>query len=154
VPAHRLHPDEGVGADGVRDQGGGRAFAKFGVHVGEPQLDFGAANQWKDGVVKQMTGGVASLFKANGVEWVKGTAASRTRTRSRSRAGRTSTFKQAIIATGSFPLRPPIEGLDSPRCVDSTGLLSQTEVPRRLVVLGGGSSASSSRRSSSASAAR
>ncbi len=47
-------------------------------------------------------------------------------------------FQQAIIATGSFPLRPPIEGLDSPRCVDSTGLLAQTEVPRRLVVLGGG----------------
>jgi dihydrolipoamide dehydrogenase len=36
------------------------------------------------------------------------------------------------------PLRPPIEGLDSDRCVDSTGLLAQTEVPRRLVVLGGG----------------
>ncbi len=35
-------------------------------------------------------------------------------------------------------MRPPIEGLDSPRCVDSTGLLAQTEVPRRLVVLGGG----------------
>ena len=35
-------------------------------------------------------------------------------------------------------MRPPIPGLDSPRCVDSTGLLAQTEVPRRLVVLGGG----------------
>jgi aconitate hydratase len=35
-------------------------------------------------------------------------------------------------------VRPPIPGLDSPRCVDSTGLLAQTEVPRRLVVLGGG----------------
>jgi len=48
------------------------------------------------------------------------------------------TFKQAIVATGSYPVRPPIPGLDSPRCVDSTGLLSQTQVPRRLVVLGGG----------------
>jgi dihydrolipoamide dehydrogenase len=48
------------------------------------------------------------------------------------------TFKSAIIATGSFPLRPPIPGLDSPRCVDSTGLLGQTQVPARLVVLGGG----------------
>ncbi|MBA3365471.1 MAG: FAD-dependent oxidoreductase, partial [Actinobacteria bacterium] len=47
-------------------------------------------------------------------------------------------FKQAIVATGSFPLRPPIPGLESERCVDSTGLLDQTEVPRRLVVLGGG----------------
>jgi dihydrolipoamide dehydrogenase len=35
-------------------------------------------------------------------------------------------------------LWPPIEGLDSERCVDSTGLLAQTEVPKRLVVLGGG----------------
>src|SRR5206468_11204672 len=48
------------------------------------------------------------------------------------------TFKTAIVATGSFPLRPPIAGLDSARCVDSTGLLAQQEVPRRLVVLGGG----------------
>src|SRR5919204_247716 len=43
-------------------------FAKLGVRVGEPQLDLGTANEWKAGVVKQMTSGVASLFKANGVE--------------------------------------------------------------------------------------
>src|SRR6266545_4778288 len=47
-------------------------FAKLGVKVGEPQLDFPAANEWKAGVVKQMTGGVASLFRSAGVEWVKG----------------------------------------------------------------------------------
>src|SRR5256885_735810 len=47
-------------------------FAKLGVRVGEPTLDFAAANEWKAAVVKQMTGGVAALFKANGVEWVKG----------------------------------------------------------------------------------
>src|SRR5579884_2586981 len=44
------------------------SFAKLGVQVGEAQLDFAAANEWKGGVVKQMTQGVASLFKANGVE--------------------------------------------------------------------------------------
>ena len=65
-------------------------------------------------------------------------AASRTRNTIAVEGGEDVTFKQAIIATGSFPLRPPIEGLDSPRCVDSTGLLAQTEVPGRLVVLGGG----------------
>src|SRR3989441_5701278 len=47
-------------------------------------------------------------------------------------------FKPAIVCPGSSPRRPPIEGLDSDRCVDSTGLLAQSEVPRRLVVLGGG----------------
>ena len=46
--------------------------AKLGVVTAEPTLDFPTANAWKDGVVKQMTGGVASLFKANGVEWVQG----------------------------------------------------------------------------------
>src|ERR1700760_4639794 len=48
------------------------SFAKFGVAVGEAKLDFAASNEWKAGVVQQMTSGVASLFKANGVEWVKG----------------------------------------------------------------------------------
>src|SRR5207244_5317754 len=113
-------------------------FAKLGVRVGEPQLDLAVANEWKAGVVKQMTGGVASLFKANGVEWVKGTGRFTDANTIAVEGGETVTFTSAIVATGSFPMRPPIEGLDSPRCVDSTGLLAQTEVPKRLVILGGG----------------
>src|ERR671923_597615 len=114
------------------------SFAKFGVQVGEPRLDFATANEWKAAVVKQMTQGVASLFKANGVEWIKGSGAFKDANTIAVEDGEDVTFKSAIIATGSFPLRPPIEGLDSERCVDSTGLLAQTEVPKRLVVLGGG----------------
>jgi dihydrolipoamide dehydrogenase len=114
------------------------SFAKFGVQVGEPQLDFAAAAQWKSQVVDQMTGGIASLFKANKVEWVKGAGRFKDANTIAVAGGDTVTFKSAIVATGSFPLRPPIDGLDSPRCVDSTGLLAQTELPRRLVVLGGG----------------
>jgi dihydrolipoamide dehydrogenase len=113
-------------------------FAKFGVQVGEARLDFAASNEWKAGVVRQMTQGVASLFKANGVEWVKGTGTFKDANTIAVDGGEDVTFKSAIVATGSFPLRPPIEGLDSPRCVDSTGLLAQERQPRRLVVLGGG----------------
>src|SRR5215217_7665038 len=97
------------------------SFGKLGVTVSDPQLDFGKANEWKAAVVKQMTGGVASLFKAGGVEGDDDVS-----------------FRAAIVATGSFPLRPPIDGLESDLCVDSTGLLAQTEAPKRLVVLGGG----------------
>ncbi len=114
------------------------SFAKFGVNVGEARLDFAASNAWKAGVVKQMTQGVAGLFKANGVEWVNGVGTFRTANTIAVEGVGDVNFKSAIIATGSYPLRPPIPGLDSPRCVDSTGLLGQTEVPRRLVVLGGG----------------
>src|SRR6476660_4873229 len=113
-------------------------FDKLGVKLGGFQLEFGTANEWKAGVVKQMTSGVASLFKANGVEWVKGNGTFKEAHTIAVEGGEDVTFKQAIIATGSFPLRPPIDGLDSARCVDSEGLLAQTKVPARLVVLGGG----------------
>ncbi|HWJ33245.1 MAG TPA: dihydrolipoyl dehydrogenase [Gaiellaceae bacterium] len=113
-------------------------FDKLGVKLGGYQLEFGTAQEWKTGVVKQMTQGVASLFKANGVEWVKGTGSFKDANTIGVEGGEDVSFKTAIIATGSFPLRPPIDGLDSERCVDSTGLLAQPSVPKRLVVLGGG----------------
>jgi dihydrolipoamide dehydrogenase len=111
---------------------------KLGVITGEPTLDFARANEWKSAVVQQMTGGIAQLFKANGVEWVKGAGSFRDASTIAVEGGEDVSFTSAIVATGSFPIRPPIPGLDSPRCVDSTGLLAQTEVPKRLVVLGGG----------------
>jgi len=112
---------------------------RLGVTAGEPTLDFAQANEWKDAVSKQMTGGVATLFKANNVTWFQGTGRFED-ARSMVFEGQDVglSFKSAIIATGSYPITPPIPGIDSPRCVDSTGLLAQTEVPRRLVVLGGG----------------
>ncbi len=113
-------------------------FGKIGVAIGGSHLEFSKANEWKAAVVKQMTQGVASLFKANGVEWVKGNGVFKDANTIGVDGGEDVTFKSAIIATGSFSLRPPIEGLDSKRCVDSEGLLAQTEVPKRLVVLGGG----------------
>ncbi|MCZ7587389.1 MAG: dihydrolipoyl dehydrogenase [Gaiella sp.] len=113
-------------------------FAKLGVRTAEPELDFATVVTWKDAVVDQMTGGVASLFKANGVEWVNGRGTFTGPSTIAIEGGEDVTFTSAIVATGSYPTRPPIPGLDSPRCVDSTGLLSQTEVPARLVVLGGG----------------
>jgi dihydrolipoamide dehydrogenase len=114
------------------------SFGKLGVSVENPQLDFAAANEWKRAVVAQMTGGVASLFKANGVEWVRGWGSFRDANTLAVEGGEDLSFTSAIVATGSFPILPPIPGLDSELCVDSTGLLAQAEVPRRLVILGGG----------------
>src|SRR5437763_4894098 len=113
-------------------------FGKLGVKLGGFQLEFATANEWKSGVVKQMTQGVAALFKANGVEWVKGVGTFKDANTIAVEGGEDVSFKSAIVATGSFALRPPIEGLDSPRCVDSTGLLAQESVPKRLVILRGG----------------
>src|SRR2546421_1633912 len=103
----------------------GETFAKLGVRVGEPQLDIAAANEWKAAVVKQMTQGVASLFKANGVEWVKGVGRFEDASTIAVEGGEDVTFKQAIVATGSDPLRPPVPGPRSRPCLCSEGLLAQ-----------------------------
>jgi dihydrolipoamide dehydrogenase len=110
---------------------------KLGVES-EPRLNFAQAVEWKNAVVDQMTGGVAQLFKAHGIEWVQGTGSFRDAGTLAVEGAEDISFRSAVVATGSSPIRPPIPGLDSPRVVDSTGLLAQTEVPRRLVVLGGG----------------
>ena len=103
-------------------------FAKLGVVTSEPRLEFGTVASWKDAVVDQMTGGIASLFKANGVEWVRGKGTFTGPNAIAVEGAEEVTFTSAIVATGSFPLRPPIPG--STRHVASTrrGSSRQTEV--------------------------
>jgi dihydrolipoamide dehydrogenase len=113
-------------------------FGKLGVSVSGTQLDFPAANEWKAGVVKQMTGGIAGLFKTNGVEWVKGYGKFTGPNTIAVEGGEDVTFKSAVIASGSRPAAPPIPGIDHPRCIDSTGALELDAVPQRMVILGGG----------------
>src|SRR3954453_3552519 len=84
-------------------------FDKLGVKLGGFQLEFGKANEWKDGVVKQMTSGGAPVFKAHGGEGGEGDGALKEANTIAVDDGEDITFKQAVIATGSFPLRPPIE---------------------------------------------
>src|SRR5437764_2808889 len=78
----------------------GETFAKLGVRVGEPQLDFATANEWKSVVVRQMTRGVAALFKANGVEWVRGVGRFKDAHTLAVEGAEDVTFKSAIVATG------------------------------------------------------
>ena len=122
--------------------------------VGAPQLDIGAANVWKDGVSKQMTGGVALLFKANGVEWVAAPAASRTRTRSPSRGG----GRDVPLCDRRHGLVP--DPAADPRSRLARAASTRPGCSRRRRCRAGSSSsaaassAASSRRSSSASAPR
>jgi dihydrolipoamide dehydrogenase len=114
------------------------AFPQLGVTVGEPVLDFTQVQANKGEIVAGAVGGVTYLLKANGVTVVKGRGTFSGPNTIAVEGGEDVTFKNAVIATGSHPLRPPVEGIDHAKCVDSTGLLAITEIPRRLVVLGGG----------------
>jgi dihydrolipoamide dehydrogenase len=113
-------------------------FAQIGVRVSEAELDFGQAQQNKTGIVDGLVSGITGVVKANGITIVNGHGEFTGPNTISVEGGEDVTFTSAVIATGSHPLRPPVKGIDGPRCVDSTGLLAIEEVPRRLVILGGG----------------
>ncbi|GAB3550639.1 FAD-dependent oxidoreductase [Arthrobacter tumbae] len=52
--------------------------------------------------------------------------------------GKRISFRQALIATGSFPTVPPIPGLDDARTVTSETVWDLKEMPGRMVIVGGG----------------
>ncbi|MFI6866109.1 dihydrolipoyl dehydrogenase [Nocardia sp. NPDC050406] len=133
------------------------AAAEFGVHADNVRFDFAAVRQRKDGIVKELTDGVAGLLKANGVTVIEGHARFTGATTVRvyetgpspifpggpryaaapAAAVREISARDVIVATGSVPARLPIPGADLPGVVTSDGAFGLTEVPKRLVVIGG-----------------
>ena len=113
-------------------------FAKIGVNVSGAELDFVQTQSNKDGIVSGLVNGITGVVKANGITVVSGRGTFRDANTIAVEGQEDITFKSAVIATGSHALRPPVDGIDGPRCLDSTSLLEITEVPRRLLVLGGG----------------
>src|SRR5512147_580766 len=57
------------------EEAAGGTMAKFGVRTGKVTLDLPALLGEKDTAVKELTGGIAFLFKKNKVDWLKGFAA-------------------------------------------------------------------------------
>jgi dihydrolipoamide dehydrogenase len=113
-------------------------FAKLGVNVPTVELDFTQVQKNKEDIVDRSVSGVGGLLKANGITLVEGRGAFTDANTISTDTGETVVFKNAVIATGSRPTRPPVDGIDGPRCVDSTGLLAIDAVPPHLIVLGGG----------------
>lgn len=52
--------------------------------------------------------------------------------------GRSLRFRKAVIATGSDPFTPPIDGLQRGEYLTNESVFSLTELPPRLVIIGGG----------------
>ncbi len=113
------------------------ALAKFGVKLGSVELDLPALLGEKDKAVKELTDGVAFLFKKNKVDWVKGMA-SFVDAKSVKVGDRTITARNFIIATGSDVALLPGMAPDGEVIVTSTEALSLSKVPTHMVVIGGG----------------
>ena len=110
----------------------------FGIRGGDVSVDWTALQKWKDQVVKTLVGGVASSEKKAGVEVIMGWGTFMGPGKV-AVDGTTHTARHVILATGSVPVMPPIEGAaDNPRVLDSTGILELDSIPDKLTVIGGG----------------
>ncbi|WP_242140431.1 dihydrolipoyl dehydrogenase [Sphingomonas sp. TREG-RG-20F-R18-01] len=112
-------------------------MAKLGVKMDNVSLDLDTMHEQRRDAVKQLTAGVAFLFKKNKVEWLKGQARF-TGADSVEVAGQTYRAKNIVIATGSSVTQLPGVTVDQKVVVDSTGALELAKVPEHMVVIGGG----------------
>jgi dihydrolipoamide dehydrogenase len=116
------------------------ALGSHGITFGKPQIDLDKLRDFKSGVVKKLTGGLAGMAKMRKVEVVTGTGSfvDPYHMEVQVDGGRKIVkFKQAIIAAGSDAVKLPFIPQD-PRVVDSTGALELRQIPQRMLVIGGG----------------
>ena len=118
------------------------SFSDHGIAVSNVEIDVTAMLKRKNTIVKNLTAGVASLLKANGVTWLKG--------HGKLLAGKKVEFTPAegeveilsapnvILATGSAPIDIPLAPINGETVVDSTGALEFDKVPKKLGIIGAG----------------
>jgi dihydrolipoamide dehydrogenase len=117
-------------------------FSKHGINASGVAMDVGQMQKRKDTIVRQLTGGIAGLFKAAQVTGLTG--------HGKLLAGRKVAYTPAsgeteilearyvILASGSTPMELKIAPFDSEKIVDSWGALDFESVPETLGVVGAG----------------
>lgn len=118
------------------------AFQVHGISTGDVTMDVEAMIGRKDKIVKNLTGGVAGLLKANGVTVYQGHGRllSGKQVEVAQEDGSTQVLdaENVILASGSRPVEIPSAPVDGKVVVDSTGALEFSAVPKRLGVIGAG----------------
>ena len=112
----------------------------YGIEFGAPKVDTAKLRDWKNKVVRQLTGGLDVLAKQRKVRVVRGSARFASPNQlevERDGARETIDFDQCIIAAGSEPTALPNVPSD-PRIIDSTGALELGDLPEEMLVIGGG----------------
>lgn len=114
----------------------------MGLNFKTTELDLDKLRDWKNDVVKKLTGGLGQLVKSRKINYIKGYA--------RFEDGETIAvdlkggknqkikFKNAIVATGAKAIELPDINVDKPLIMDSSDALMLEDVPSNLLIIGGG----------------
>lgn len=117
-------------------------LAVHGISTKDVKIDVPAMIARKGQIVKNLTGGIAGLFKSNGVTSLFGSGKllAGKKVEVTDFEGKTVTYEaeNVILASGSSPINIPVAPVDNDVIVNSTGALEFQSVPKRLGVIGGG----------------
>lgn len=131
-------------ADEFHKLGASGQAARLGIVSQAPSLDLQRLNEWKGGIISQLTGGVQALLKRAGVKVVQGEA--------RVIDGKTVEIENMdgepgrrqrivcqhlVLATGSAPMALPMLPFGG-RVISSTEALVPDSLPASLAVVGAG----------------
>ncbi len=110
----------------------------FGIKVADPTVDYAAVTARRKKVISTLTGGVAGLFKKNGIEVLEGEA-SLAGEGAVSFGGTNIKAKTIVLATGS--VKKPIPGATfGGRVIGTEEAWALDELPESMAVVGAGAS--------------
>ena len=114
----------------------------LGIEAKEVSLDLPKMIARKDAVVAQLTGGISSLFQANGVDFCPGTgrllSGRRVVWTDHEGSSTELTAGHVVLAPGSVPMDIDAAPVSNEGIVDSTGALEFDVVPKQLGIIGAG----------------
>ena len=116
-------------------------FEKLGIETGEIKLNLEKMMKNKDKAVTVLTKGVEFLFKKNKVTYFKGTGSFKNQKQIsiiNNKEETTIETKNTIISTGSEPVSLRGIEFDEEKILSSTGALSISKLPKKMIVVGGG----------------
>lgn len=120
----------------------GHIFSEHGISAPNAAIDIPTMIGRKDKIVKQFTGGIAALFKANKVAAFYGFGqlqpGKKVLVKQHDGSEVVLEGKHVILAAGSDSIELPFARFDGTHIVDNVGALDFTEVPKRLGVIGAG----------------
>jgi dihydrolipoamide dehydrogenase len=117
-------------------------FGEHGISADNAKIDVATMVGRKDKIVKQFTGGISALFKANKITPYYGFGQLQPGKRVNVKQHDGSVVeligKHIVIAAGSDSIELPFAKFDGKHIVDNIGALDFTAVPKRLGVIGAG----------------
>ncbi|MCU9533449.1 dihydrolipoyl dehydrogenase [Streptococcus sp. CSL10205-OR2] len=110
---------------------------QFGIHSEIRRIDFSKLVDRKNQVVSTLQAGIHSTFKGLGIDFIEGDAEF-VKDKQFKVNNQLFSGKNIILATGSHPFIPPINGIDKVSYLTTDTFFDLKELPQKLVIIGGG----------------